>query len=70
LLVAGVILFGVSRLSPMTSLVPSLLFDSVCLMTLPVLLHGLRFFEDHELDRMRALTVVLARRFRPIREVP
>ncbi len=70
LLVAGVILFAVSRLSPMTSLVPSLLFDSACLMTLPVLLHALRFFEDHELDRARALTVVLARRFRPIREVP
>jgi O-antigen/teichoic acid export membrane protein len=70
LLVAGVTIFAVSRLSPITSLVPSLLFDSVCLMTLPMLLHALRFFEDHELDRARSLTEVLARRVRPVREVP
>jgi hypothetical protein len=38
-------------------------------MMLPLLLHGLRFFEDHELDRARALTLVVARRVRPVREV-
>jgi O-antigen/teichoic acid export membrane protein len=70
LLAAGVIIFAVSRLFPAASLVPSLLFCSVCLMMLPLLLHVLRFFEVHELDRARALTVVLARRVRPLREVP
>jgi O-antigen/teichoic acid export membrane protein len=69
LLTAGVIIFAVSRLFPVESLVPSLLFYTACLMMLPLLLHGLRFFEDHELDRARAFTVVVARRVRPVREV-
>ncbi len=62
LLAAGTIAFAISKLFPVMSLVPSLLIDVACLMTLPLLLRALRFFKDEELDRARAFARTLVRR--------
>jgi O-antigen/teichoic acid export membrane protein len=70
LLGAGAIVFGASKLFPVTGLVPSLVIDVACLTALPFLLHGLRFFEDSELDRARAFAETLVRRVGPTRELP
>jgi O-antigen/teichoic acid export membrane protein len=66
LLVAGVIVFGVSKLLPLTSLLPALLMNGACLLALPVLLHAMRFFEDRELDRATAFARMLVSRVRPV----
>jgi O-antigen/teichoic acid export membrane protein len=70
LLVAGAITFAASKIFPVTGLVPSLLIGAACLTALPFLLHGLRFFEDSELDRARTFAVELVRRLGTTRELP
>ena len=70
LFAAGVIVFVVSKLFPVTNLMPALLTASFCLMMLPLLLHAMRFFEEEELDRARTLAIGLVRRIRPVRELP
>jgi O-antigen/teichoic acid export membrane protein len=64
LLAASVILFVVSKRFPVTGTVPAVLLGGVYLMTLPLLLHTIRFFEEDELDRARAYARALVRRAR------
>jgi O-antigen/teichoic acid export membrane protein len=65
LLAAGAIVFAVSKLLPVASLIPALLVNGTCLLTLPLLLHGLRFFDNEELDHARAFARTLMGRVRP-----
>jgi len=64
LLGAGVIVFSVSQFFPVTSLVPAIVVNSAYLATLPLVLYGLRFFDEDELEYMRSHTWALARRVR------
>ena len=51
-------------LFPVTGAVPAVLLNGVFLLTLPLLLHTIRFFEEEELDRVRVYTRALVRRVR------